>query len=345
MRHLRIISPFAVLLSLGLVLTGCGSDDTDDKNGSAKSDVRAGLVTDVGGLNDKSFNAQANKGLEQAEEELGIKGNVLESKAATDYDSNLGKFASDGYDLVTGVGFLMSDSVLNAAKASPDTNFSIIDFSYGDKTPKNVRGLVFKEQEAGYLAGALAGMAEDESKLDGLNDKKVVSAIGGQKIPPVDKFIAGYKAGVMAYCKDCKVLVGYSQDFVAQDKCKELAINHIDQGADIVFQVAGGCGLGALDAAKSAKVWGIGVDADQSFLGDHILTSAIKRVDQAVFDTIKAVDDDEFVGGEDGVYGFKEDGVGLGKIAAPAEDAYGDMLKEVEDKVRAGEIEIPETVA
>jgi basic membrane protein A len=148
---------------------------------------------------------------------------------------------------------------------------------------------------------------------------------------------------VEKYCSDCEVLVDYSQDFIDQAKCQDRANSQISKGSDIVFQVAGGCGLGALDAAKTKGVWGIGVDADQAYLGSHILTSAVKKVDVAVFDTIKSVADGAFQGGADGVYGLAEDGVGLGEIA-PAASAYEAKLATVIEEVKAGKVDIPETV-
>src|SRR5439155_962359 len=137
--------------------------------------------------------------------------------------------------------------------------------------------------DRGYLVGYLAGL--EEKRRPGPD---LVGSVGGEKQPPVDRFIAGYQAGAKAADPGIKVVNGYSQDFTDQAKCKQIALNQIEQGAGVVFQVAGACGLGALDAAKEKHVWGIGVDADQSFLGPHILTSAVKRVDAAVFLAIKS---------------------------------------------------------
>ena len=250
----------------------------------------------------------------------------------------------NGSDLIVGIGFLMGDAVKAAAEKAPDSNFAIVDFSYAGEdgwgATDNVVGLLFKENEAGYLAGVLAGAAEEEGTLDGLNEQKVVSVVGGQKIPPVERYIVGFQAGVESQCADCKVLIDYSQDFIDQAKCQDRANAQIARGSDIVFQVAGQCGLGALDAAKSKGVWGIGVDADQAFLGSHILTSAMKRIDQAVFETITAVDDDEFEGGKELVFGLQEDGVGLGKIA-PAAEKYQSLVDEATDKIKSGELEVP----
>ena len=339
----------AVVAVLALGVVGCGkkpggAGDGGDGGDGGGNGPKVGLVTDLGGLNDRSFNALANKGLEQAEGELGAAGTVLESKSAADYEKNLGQLAQQKLDLTVGVGFLMADPIKNVSAKATESNFAIIDYSVKDLgEPKNVRGLIFKEQEAGYLAGALAGMVESEGKLKGLNGAKVVSVVGGQKIPPVDKYIAGFQAGVKSQCKDCEVIVDYSQDFIDQSKCQDRANSQISKGSDIVFQVAGGCGLGALDAAKTKGVWGIGVDADQAYLGSHILTSAVKKVDVAVFDTIKSIADGNFQGGADGTYGLAEDGVGLGEIA-PAASAYEAKLATVIEEIKAGKVEIPETV-
>ena len=194
-----------------------------------------------------------------------------------------------------------------------------------------MQGLLFKEQEAGYLAGYLAGLwAKD-------NNAKVVSTVGGQKIPPVDHYIAGFQAGAKKANPQIETLNGYSQDFVDQAKCKEIALDQISKGSKVVFQVAGGCGLGALDAAKEKGVQGIGVDADQAYLGDHILTSALKKVDVAVFEAIKRAQDGSFKGGTDEVATVKNGGVGLGKLG-PEGQKYADQIKGIQDQIASGEM-------
>jgi basic membrane protein A len=203
--------------------------------------------------------------------------------------------------------------------------------------PKNVQGLIFKEQEAGYLAGYLAGLYAKDNDID------TISSVGGQKIPPVDHYIAGYRAGAEKASPGIKVLNGYSQDFVDQGKCKELALSQIERGSKVVFQVAGQCGLGALDAAKQEQAQGIGVDADQAFLGDHILTSAMKKIDVAVFEAIKAVQDDAFQPGSDKVFETKNEGVDIGKTNAEGEK-YADQVEEIKKQLAAGEIDVPDTV-
>jgi basic membrane protein A len=167
--------------------------------------------------------------------------------------------------------------------------------------------------------------------------KDVIGSVGGQKQPPVDRFIAGYQAGAKAADPGITVLNGYSQDFADQQKCKEIALNQIAEGAGVVFQVAGGCGLGALEAAKQKGVWGIGVDADQSFLGPHILTSAVKRVDTAVYLAIKSVKDGKFKGGNV-TYGLEDNGVGLGKISPKVPKSEVAKIQKIRADIISGKI-------
>jgi basic membrane protein A and related proteins len=343
--HLLVI---LTLCLCGLVAVGCGGDDSSSSSGSSSGQstpeakkIKVGLVTDIGGLNDRSFNQLANEGLERAKKELGVDGRVLTSSKNSDYVPNLSSLAQQKYDIVIGVGFLMADAMATVAKKFPTTNFAIIDFpAAGLKgKPKNVRGLLFKENEAGYLAGTLAGLYAKDKGGD-----QVISSVGGQKIPPVDGYIAGFQAGAKAADPKIKTLNGYSQDFVKQDLCKEEALNQIAEGSQVVFQVAGQCGLGALDAAKEKSVQGIGVDADQAYLGSQVLTSAIKKVDVAVYDTVKQAQDGSFKGGEDTIFDVKSGGVGLGKISS-AGQKYADQVKEVEQKISSGELsDIPSEV-
>jgi basic membrane protein A len=342
--HLLVILTFCLS---GLVAAGCGGDDSSSSSSGSSSQstpeakkIKVGLVTDIGGLNDRSFNQLANEGLERAKKELGVEGRVLTSTKNSDYVPNLSSLAQQKYDLVIGVGFLMADAMSTVAKKFPTTNFAIIDSSAPllKGKPTNVRGLLFKEQEAGYLAGTLAGLYTKDQ-----GGKQVVSTVGGQKIPPVDHYIAGFQAGAKKADPNIKTLNGYSQDFVKQDLCKEEALNQIAEGSQVVFQVAGQCGLGALDAAKEKGVQGVGVDADQGYLGSQVLTSAVKKVDVAVFDTVKQAQDGSFKGGEDSVFDVKSGGVGLGKISSKGTKYEGDV-KKVQEQIAAGEITIPDTV-
>jgi basic membrane protein A and related proteins len=336
--------------ALALGVGACGSSDDNSSSTSSGSStassapakgkpIKVGLVTDIGGLNDRSFNHLAFVGLQRAEKELGVKGRVLTSKSNADYVPNLTTLAQQRYDLIIPVGFLMADATAAVAKQVPTAKFSIVDFpAEGLKgKPTNVEGLLFKEQEAGYLAGYLAGLYAKDNNI------KVVSSVGGQKIPPVDHYIAGYEAGAKAADPGIKTLHGYSQDFVAQDKCKEIALNQIAKGSKVVFQVAGQCGLGALDAAKQKGAQGIGVDADQGYLGKYIITSAQKKVDVAVFNAIKAAQDDTFEGGKDVVNDLSNDGVGYGTLGS-AGTKYQAQIDKVKADIASGKIKVPDTV-
>jgi basic membrane protein A len=266
---------------------------------------------------------------------------VLESKSAADYVPNMATLARQGYDLIIGVGYAQGAAVATAAKRFPKTRFAIVDVDQRTLKgkPGNVRGLLFREQEVGYLAGYLAAL---EAKRLGSTR---ISAVAGYKEPPVDRYIAGYRAGAKAAVPGAVVKWGYSQDWEDQAKCKELALNQIAAGSKVVFQVAGGCGLGALLAAKEKKVWGVGVDADQSFLGPHVLTSALKGVDTAVFLTAKAVKDGTFKGGGNAVFGLDQDGVGLGRFSPRANKPDIARVRAVEKRIASGQIRnIPTSV-
>jgi basic membrane protein A len=339
-------SMLTVAAGLALALGGCGGDDdeaaTTSTTPSGDEAIRVALVADQGQLNDRGFNQLAYQGLKRAERELGIKGRVVEARTAADYIPNMTSLARQGFDLIVGVGFAQGEAVAKAAQRFPDTDFAIIDV---DQTslpgkPANVIGLLFKEQEVGFLAGYL-GALEAHRKPG----KDVLSSVGGFKEPPVDRFIAGYQAGAKEAVPGVQFVNGYSQDWDDIAKCKELALNHIARGAQVIFSVAGGCGLGALDAAKERGVWGIGVDADQAFLGDHVLTSALKRVDNAVFQTIDVVREGRFKGGRNAVFGLSRDGVGLGTVSAKVPKADLQKLNAVKQRIAGGEITIPTQVS
>jgi basic membrane protein A len=334
-RKLIPLAVAALVAVLALAVAGIGSAKTDAPAATAK--VKVALVTDIGGLDDKSFNFLANKGLTDAKKKLGVEGRVFISRSNADYVPNLSTAARQGYTLVVAVGFLMADSVSAVAKRFPKTNFAIIDYPWValKGKPKNVRGLIFAEEEAGYLAGVAAATVSKSG---------VIGSVGGLKIPPVDAFIAGYQKGAKATKKGIKTLNGYSQDFVAQDKCKEVALNQAAEGADVFFQVAGQCGLGVLSAAKEQGGWGIGVDADQGHIGSHVLTSAQKKVDQSVYQTAELVKAGTFKGGVDTVFNVKNGGVGYGKLSAKAPKTLKAKLDAVAKRIAQGKIKIGRTV-
>jgi basic membrane protein A and related proteins len=347
----RLITLMFLAAVLAFVAAGCGSKSsestttssattTSGSGGSTNSGFKVGLSTDIGGLNDRSFNHLAFVGLQRAGRELGVETRVVQSKSPADYIPNLSALARQGYDLIIGVGFTEIQALEAVAKQFPKSHFAIVDVSNADEGKlKNVQGLLFKEQEAGYLAGYAAGLA---AKARG---GTTVSSVGGQKQPPVDRYIAGYQAGAKAAVPGIKLVNGYSQDFANQAKCKEVALNQIAGGSVVVFQVAGGCGLGALDAAKEKNVWGVGVDADQAYLGTYVLTSALKRVDTAVYDSIKDAKNGKFQGGRDTIYGLHDDGVGIGKFSPKAPKDLEGKVEAVRKQIVSGKIsDIPTTV-
>jgi basic membrane protein A and related proteins len=305
------------------------------------SELKIGLVTDIGGLNDRGFNHLSYLGLLRAQRELGVDQRVYQAKSTQEYVPNLSTFARQSYDLTIGVGFTEATAIDTVATNFPNSKFAIVDVDQTEEPhkPANLLGLLFKEQETGYLVGYLAGL--EEKRRPG---KDVIGSVGGQKQPPVDRFIAGYQAGAKAADPGIVTLNSYSEDFNDQAKCKQIALNQIEQGAGAIFQVAGGCGLGALDAAKEKGVWGIGVDADQLFLGPHMLTSAVKRVDTAVFDAIKLVVDGKFKGGNI-TFGLKDNGVGIGKISPKVPKSEVAKVMQIRADIIAGKIKnIPTTV-
>jgi basic membrane protein A len=344
----RALAVLALVLAAAFV-AACGSDNSSSSSSSsgnatatpAGKKIKVGLVTDTGGLNDRSFNHLAYVGLQRAQKELGVDIRVLTSTKNSDYVPNLTSLARQKYDLIVANGFLMAAATEKVANAFPTSTFAIIDSAQADmkSKPKNVIGLLFKEQEPGYIVGYIAGLyAKDKG------GKQVISSVGGLKIPPVDHYIAGYQAGAKAANPKIKALNAYSQDFNAADKCKELALNQIAAGSQVVFQVAGGCGLGALDAAKEKGVQGIGVDADQSYLGPHIMVSALKKVDVAVFDTAKAVQAGSAKGGTDVLFDVKAGAAGFGKLNAEGAK-FQAQAEQIEQKIKSGEISnIPNTV-
>ena len=334
---MKRLTAIALVTALALVAAGCGSKKSSSGSTATTTtqapSFKVGLSTDTGGLNDRSFNHLAYVGLQRAKAQLGADTRVITAASSSDYVPNLTALARQGYDLVIGVGFTEIDAMKAVAKHFPKTHFAIVDVSNADEGGlKNVEGLLFKEQEAGYLAGYAAGLAAKD------RGGKAVSSVGGQKQPPVDRYIAGFQAGAKAAFPGVKIMNGYSNDFEKLALCKEVALNQIADGSVVVFQVAGGCGLGALDAAKEKNVWGVGVDADQGYLGSYVLTSALKRVDTAVYDAIKDAKDGKFKGGQDAVYGLDVDGVGIGKFSPKAPAGLADKVEQIKQQIADGKI-------
>lgn len=305
-----------------------------------KATFSACLVTDIGGLNDKSFNHLAYVGLQHAQR-AGIKGRVIQSHSPADYIPNLKACVQSGAGITIGVGFLMTDAMDAIASAYPNNKFAIVDVDVTSMKhkPKNVEGLLFREQQAGYLVGYAAGLW---AKSHG---GKAVGSVGGLKIPPVDRYIAGFQYGAKKADPGIKTLNGYSNDFVKQAKCKETALNQIAQGSVVEFQVAGQCGLGVLDASHEKGIFGIGVDADQGYLGSWVMTSALKRVDVAVYNAIQAANHDTLKGGTNKQFGADIGGVGYGKWSSKVPGSIKSAVASQYKLLKAGKISgIPTTV-
>jgi basic membrane protein A len=330
---------------LALTAVACGGDD-DEEGGGEGDAISVAFVTDTAGADDRGFNEYSINGIEMAEEELGITTRIYISKAAEDYVPNLTAAAEDGHDLVIAAGFLIAPSVIEVAAAFPDTNFAGVDHFYGGDgceetktcTQPNALGLQYPSEESGYVAGVIAGL---------MTESGTVSTVGGEKIPSVDNWIAGFQQGVIDTKPGTKTLNAYSDDFVDQAKCKEIALDHISQRADIVFQVAGQCGLGAIDAACERNLIAIGVDADQSSSGECVLFSALKPLETSVFSVIEAANEGNFEGGKNQTFGAADlpDAQLLTDFTREVPQEVQAAADEATQKVKSGEIDPPATLA
>ncbi len=345
-----LIALLALTLVLAFVPACAPKEDTTEEPTTEEPTepaLKAAMVTDVGGLGDKSFNDLSYEGLKRAEEELGVEIEVLESKEITDYESNIDQLANAGYSPIFAVGFLMTDTVVKLAPDYPDTQFGGVD-EFFDPTIANVTGLNFKEEEGSYLAGVVAGLATKETFDSKLNDKNVIGFVGGMDVPLIKKFEAGYIAGAKSVNPDVQVISLYTGSFTDQAKGKELGLSLIDQGADIIYAAAGACGTGTVQACQEKGALFIGVDADQYLTiagsGDVMLTSMMKRVDNAVFMTIEAAVNGEFAGGENQVFGLKEGGVELAPFhdfESKVPQAIKDAVKKATDDITSGKVTVP----
>lgn len=342
MNKVRLAALVGSVLVLALAIAG-GSVAGSARTATAKAGITAALVSDIGKFNDRGFNQNQLAGLNRTKA-LGVKTISSQSNSVSDYIPNLTSAVRQHADIVIAAGFLLANSVATMAKKFPNTNFAITDYPveaapFADKKGKvlfsNVEGLTYSANESGCLVGVLA------AKMAQKAGKNIIGAVAGIKIPPVDIWVAGYRYCAQKAVPGTKVLIGYSQDFVATDKCHTVAANQIAQGSQVEFQVAGGCGLGTLKAADEAGVWGIGVDVDQYALGKNVLTSAIKRVDNGVYDAVKQVAAGKFAGGSDLMFNLKNNGVGVGKISPKCPKAFITLMNSYKAKIIAGTLKIP----
>ncbi len=337
--RLRFLGVMAAIL---VAVLACGGTTSGGSTPSSKQ-YKIGLVTDIGGLNDKSFNHLAYVGLEKAKADFGILDSVTESKSGDDYIPNLTNFASKNYDLVIGVGFLMQEAVGTVSGQFPNVHFAIIDGAGtdaqgNDLKHSNVVSLFFKEQDAGAMVGVIAGWMEKNGKAK--KNQHVIGAVGGVSIPPVNHYIAGYKWAATMEDPSIKVLVGYSNDFTDPAKCKGQAQTQINGGSDIEFQVAGGCGLGVLQQAGQSGVYSIGVDADQKDADPSVIASALKKVDVATYTAIQNVVKGSFTSGAL-TFSIANDGAGyaVDNLTLPAD--LKTELDKVQAQIKSGQLTPP----
>jgi basic membrane protein A len=335
----------AGVVALAVVVTATAFGGASSSK-TQKASFTAALVSDIGKFTDKGFNQNQLKGLNDAKAKLGVSTLPLQSNSTSDYAPNFNTAVRKGAKLVIAAGFLLAGTEATYAKKFPNVNFAITDYTvhtspFADKKGKvlpqfkNVEGLTYNANESGCLVGVLA--AKMAQKMGG----NTVGAVGGIKIPPVDIWIAGYRYCVKKIAPSMKVLVQYSNDFVATDKCQTVAENEIGQGAKVLFQVAGGCGLGTLKAADDAGIWGIGVDVDQYKDGKRVLTSGVKRVDNGVYQAIQQAKAGKFQGGSDLVFNLKNGGMGVGKINPSVPKAWITLMNTYKKNIISGKLKVP----
>jgi basic membrane protein A and related proteins len=302
--------------------------------------LRVGLVSESMGI-ETPYSRGAYLGLERAVRELGIRGRVLTPAPKEGYVPSLSLLARQKYDLVIGATSFAAPAIDRVATGFPETRFAVIDVAHDDLAhrPQNVVGLVFGEEQAGYLAGHLAALVLTLSR-----GEEVISSVGGERLPSVERFIAGYQAGARGANPRVTTLNSYTDDFLDPVKGRSVALSQIAKGSRVVFQVAGICGLGALEAASERGIWGIGVDVDQSHLGRHILTSAVKRMDVAVFDTIEELARGTLETGRTSRFSLRNGGVGLGTISAAVPRSLKAEIEDVRAEIVAGKIPIATSV-
>jgi len=343
----------ALVAALAALAAGCGggsSNNATTTTTAGSGSFTAALVSDIGKFTDKGFNQNQLAGLNTAEKQLGITGLPLQSNATSDYAPNFNTAVRKGSKLVIAAGFLLANTLATYAKKFPNTDFAITDYTvhttpFADKQGNvlpafqhNVEGLTYMANESGCLVGVLAAKTAQQM------GSTTIGAVGGIKIPPVDIWIAGYRYCAQKAVPGTKVLVRYSNDFVATDKCQTVAQNEIAQGAKVLFQVAGGCGLGTLKAADDAGIWGIGVDVDQYNDAKRVLTSGVKRVDRGVFQAIAQAKAGKFEGGQDLVFDLKNGGMSVGKINPSVPKADIALMNSYKARIIAGTLKVPSSL-
>jgi basic membrane protein A and related proteins len=310
--------------------------------------IDVGVVFDVGGRGDKSFNDGAYEGATRAERDFGASVRFIEPGEGSDREAGLRLLAAEGMDLVIGVGFIFTDDLTLLAKEYPNVKFAGVDLAVATDSrgnpippPPNLAALRFREEEGSFLVGALAAL---------VGKSKKVGFVGGMDVPLIHKFEAGYRAGVQYVCPDCTVIVQYAgvtpEAFRNPGRGKELALSQYQQGVNVIYHASGSTGLGVFEAARQTGKFAIGVDADQyAEAPGHILTSMVKGVDAAVYEAVRRVKDGTFRGG---IYqfGLKENGVGYiydERNRGLIPDSVHTRLEQLKAEIIAGRIHVPST--
>lgn len=333
----------AVAISFGLAMASLAlpGSEPEAPSGGKFAHLRVGLVFDVGGRGDKSFNDAAYEGVSRARRELGVTMEMLEPSGAEDREAALRLFAARGFDLVIGVGFIFSSDINEVARDFPGVRFACVDYAppASGAIPGNLVGLGFREEEGSFLVGAVAAL---ESRTH------EVGFVGGMDIPLIRRFEAGYRAGVLAACPDCRIHSAYAgttpDAFRDPARGKAIAISQISAGADVLYHASGLTGHGVFEAARDLGAKAIGVDSDQyDEMPGVVLTSMVKRVDVAVHGTIVAVGEGRFASGLTS-FGIAENGVTYvseGPHAAGIRDATRARVSELESRIRDGALRVP----
>jgi basic membrane protein A len=329
----------ALVLTAATALIVSSAGSASSSKSGATTNFTMAIVTDIGSLQDRSFNQLSNEGRIAIGKKLKIKTGVFQTGSQAERIPNMLAACRQGYKMIFGVGFLNYTALNAVAPRCPQAQFAGIDEPYVlfSKKPKNAAGVVFAEQEAGYLVGYLGAL-----ELKSQGGPQVMSAVGANNVPAIVHYISGYIQGAKKANPKVKVLANYANDptFSDQSKCHETALNQIQQGSRIVFQVAGGCGLGALKAAKENKVWGIGVDADQRYLGPFMLTSALKRVDTSVEFLTTLASKGQLKTQKDYVFSLKNNGVGLGSVSPKVPKSFVAKTNAIAKQIGAGKIKV-----
>lgn len=309
------------------------SAEAEEATAVDASEIKIGIVTDTGGVNDGSFNESAWAGAQKAAEEFGLTANYLESHADSDYKPNIESFIDEEYDLIICVGYQLADALREEAEANPDVNFAIIDDSTNADL-ENVTCLMFEQSQASYLVGYVAGLTTESN---------TIGFVLGMSTDTMNEFGYGYLAGAIDANADVKVLQTNANSFSDTAAGKTAANNMVSQGADVIFHAAGGTGLGVIDACKEAGIWAIGVDQDQSSVApETILTSAMKRVDNSVYDVAS-----DLINGtlESGVktYTLEDAGVDIAPTTDNLSDETLAAIEEVKQQIIDGTVVVPKT--